>query len=169
MWREIRNWEWYLVNERGDVLNTKTNKLIVGDKNNAGYLRVCLYNGSKKKRFFRHRLVAEYFIDNPDKLTEVNHKDGNKNNNHYTNLEWCTREQNEQHAWDQQLKHYNKGTIQNKPFIVDYFDGSSKVYKSQNLLAKDLSVSQATVGGWLLGRTRSYKKYNIKSIKFINV
>lgn len=169
MWKPIKDWEWYLVNEYGHIKNSKTNKLIIGDKNSAGYSRVCLYDGERHKKFFRHRLVAEYFIPNPNKLPEVNHKDGNKENNYMGNLEWCTRSDNERHAWDTNLKHYNAGVIKNKPFIVVFNNGESKVYESQNILAKELSLSQATIGGWLLGRTHSYYKYNIKSIKFINV
>lgn len=43
-WREIPEWEGlYSVNENGEVKNLKTNKLLIGDINNAGYYRVCLY------------------------------------------------------------------------------------------------------------------------------
>lgn len=169
MWISIENWEIYSVNEYGEVKNNKTDKLIVGDINNCGYYRVCLYNNKKHKRFFRHQLVAKYFLDNPNNLTEINHKDGNKSNNHYSNLEWCTRCENEQHCWNNGLKQYNSGTIKNKPFIVTFNDGLTKRYLSQKIFAKEFKLSQALVGKWLCNKSKTYCKYNIKSIKFINV
>lgn len=51
-----------------------------------------------------HRLVAIAFIPNPDNLEFVNHKDGDKHNNHVSNLEWCTRQYNEKHAFSTGLK-----------------------------------------------------------------
>lgn len=74
-------------------------------KNNIGYLKVNLYdmNGVCKKKFI-HRLVAEAFIPNPNKLSEVNHVDCNKTNNRVENLEWCDRRSNLQHSYDYGLK-----------------------------------------------------------------
>ena len=49
MWKDIPEWEdYYEVNENGEVRNKITNKLIVGDINNAGYYRVCLYHKPRK-------------------------------------------------------------------------------------------------------------------------
>ncbi len=47
---------------------------------------------------FVHRLVAQTYLPNPQKLPEVNHKDANKRNNKVLNLEWVTRQQNADHA-----------------------------------------------------------------------
>lgn len=65
-----------------------------GFVNRTGYKYVDLVCVDKKKRIAVHQLVALYFCDKPDDAIEVNHKDANKLNNHYTNLEWCTRAYN---------------------------------------------------------------------------
>ena len=64
------------------------------DRNGSGYLRVKLCKNGKCKRHLIHRLVAAAFIPNPYNLQEVNHIYECKDNNNSNNLEWCTREYN---------------------------------------------------------------------------
>lgn len=59
-----------------------------------GYLQVNLWKNNKSKTTMIHRLVAKTFIDNPNNLPEVNHKDEDKANNNVENLEWCTSKYN---------------------------------------------------------------------------
>ncbi len=59
-----------------------------------GYLKVYLSSEKKSKWYLIHRLVAEAFIENPDNLPEINHKDENTSNNKVENLEWCDRKYN---------------------------------------------------------------------------
>ena len=68
-----------------------------------GYVFVLLSRHSKCYKRYIHRLVAEAFIPNPNHLPQVNHIDGNKNNNVRSNLEWCTASQNCQHAHDNRI------------------------------------------------------------------
>lgn len=59
-----------------------------------GYLELQASIEGKRRIFMIHRLVAQYFIPNPNNLPEVNHKDENPQNNHVDNLEWCTPKYN---------------------------------------------------------------------------
>ena len=72
--------------------------------NSNGYYRVGLNLDGKNKMHLLHRLVAQLFIPNPENKPYVNHIDGNKLNCRADNLEWCTRSENEIHAWRIGLK-----------------------------------------------------------------
>jgi len=91
----------YSISNLGGIKNNKRNKIVSASKTPSGYLFSSLFLGSKNyyKRFPIHRLVAKYFVAGDSSL-QVNHKDGNKSNNHFENLEWVTASQNVQHYWD---------------------------------------------------------------------
>lgn len=63
-----------------------------------GYFIVTLVNESERKNQFIHRLLAQYFLPNPNNKPQINHIDGNKQNNCLSNLEWVTAKENAQHA-----------------------------------------------------------------------
>ena len=86
--------------------NQKAKSCVQPYVNNKGYLCVNLYKNSKVYKFQVHRLVAIYFVPNPNNYPCVNHIDGVKLNNDIPNLEWCTHQQNMQHAWDTGLSNH---------------------------------------------------------------
>lgn len=73
-------------------------------KDHKGYLRVRIYINGCRKTVKVHREVAKAFLENPDNKPEVNHRDGNKENNHVSNLEWSTPGDNVRHAYKSGLK-----------------------------------------------------------------
>lgn len=85
-----------IISKRGFPCD-KPKKTTIRDKK---YTYVVLYKDGIHKCFTVHRLVAKTFIPNPNNKEFVNHKDGNKNNNHVTNLEWVTAQENCRHSWD---------------------------------------------------------------------
>lgn len=101
----------YHINSEGVVVNTRTGRVLKTDLNNCGYRRVTLWSDHQtRERVAVHRLVALHYVENPFAKDMVNHIDGNKLNNHYTNLEWVTCSENTIHAFKTGLrKSWNKG------------------------------------------------------------
>jgi len=97
--KHIDGWERYLISRCGKVFNSETGKL-KSQFLTAGYPSVTFeYKARNKKRtFYVHRLLGEYWIGNPEKLAEINHKDGDKKNNELSNLEWVSNAHNLRHA-----------------------------------------------------------------------
>lgn len=70
------------------------------------YLQVSLWRDNLGISHYVHRLVAQSFVPNPENLPEVNHKDGNRLNCHFSNLEWVTSQSNKVHAVETGLRVY---------------------------------------------------------------
>lgn len=98
-WKDIEGFEGkYQVSSWGRVRNAITLCIIRPYSNTKGYLKIGLTKNNKCVKFRVNRLVAKAFIPNPYNLPQVNHKDGNKANNSFTNLEWITNGDNQRHA-----------------------------------------------------------------------
>lgn len=80
------------------VTRVKTGNVIKQTRLKNGYMKVHTTIDGKVRNFLVHRLVAMQYIPNPDNKPFVNHKDGNKENNHVDNLEWSTVKENMEHA-----------------------------------------------------------------------
>ncbi|GAA0104254.1 hypothetical protein UT300013_08760 [Paraclostridium sordellii] len=113
IWKFIPNTNGiYEVSNFGNIKSNsvrKKGKLLKLSKTKDGYVQIRLTcNGNKFSRRV-HRLVAEAFIPNPLKKEEVNNIDGNKQNNRVDNLEWCTRTENINHAFQSKLYKSREG------------------------------------------------------------
>lgn len=110
-WKDIKDYEgYYQVSENGNVRSCdRTTIGRYGTQNRKGkemklhldkdgYVKVGLTKNKKTNHFFVHRLVSISFIKNQNNLNQVNHKDGNKQNNLISNLEWCDSYHNNVHA-----------------------------------------------------------------------
>jgi len=99
IWKPIPGYEKYLVSNMGRVMSNNTYshakpKLMSIINHGNGYLYVTLNKGNTSKNFYVHRLVAMAFLDNPDGLEQVDHKDHDRANNAVSNLEWVTAKEN---------------------------------------------------------------------------
>lgn len=100
-------------------------------------IQIC-YANKKPKCEIIHKLVAILFIPNPDNKPQINHKDGNKLNNHIDNLEWVTAKENTNHAWRTGLFESKRLAIiksQSKP-VVDIVTGNK--YDSLKSACQDI-------------------------------
>lgn len=112
IWKDIKGYEGYyqisnlgrvkslsrvIYNKFGKVSNILEEKIMKPNKVFGGYLQISLRKNGIRKVFKIHRLVADYFIENPFNKREVNHIDRNVENNKVNNLEWVTPKENMKH------------------------------------------------------------------------
>ena len=102
VWKDIPHYEGrYQVSNYGRIWSVYRSRIIKPFTEKRGYQRVQLAKATGKYQMeLVHRLVALAFIPNPNKYTQVNHKDENPTNNRVENLEWCDAKYNTNYsAW----------------------------------------------------------------------
>lgn len=160
-WRDVVGYEDYFkVSNLGRVFGKRSNKVLKlhvrKDKRVTLATKIGGRNGLAIT-FKVHRLVAEAFIPNPDKKPEVNHKDGNTQNNCVSNLEWSTHSENMQHAFDTGLNRADKGTEDSSSRLDDEavnFIRNNPNKLTQRQLAEIYGVNHSTIH-----RCQSGKRY----------
>lgn len=126
-WKDINGYEgYYQVSSYGRVRSLDrlvSNRFIKGSilkQNERGkYLCVCLSKDKMKKSYSVHILVANAFIDNPNNLPCINHKDEIKTNNRVENLEWCTHKYNINYGNAQSRKSNSRMIFKDKKRVDD--------------------------------------------------
>lgn len=157
--------ELYQISDQGRVFSKRRlsgNRIIYGRElynyvTEDGYLKVNLCKNGVSKRFYVHRLVASQFIPNLLSLPQVNHKDGNKLNNQVSNLEWCTKKENQDHAVKCNLMQHGESRPSSKLTEKDVIE----IYKLKgvlkaSLIAERYKVSKNTINVILRGDKWSY-------------
>lgn len=141
-WKDIEGYEGiYQVSSFGRVIsmprkvNNRWGYFISKQKNikprisKCGYGFVALYKNNKRKDVRIHRLVANAFLNNLNCYPIINHKDGNKMNNNVENLEWCSYSQNTNHAIENNLIRFYKGSQNKKARKIAQCDLNGNVVK----------------------------------------
>lgn len=108
-WEKLPIDERYLVSDTG-LIKGLDGRILKQASDTSGYKFVTLNDNYKQFHLSVHRAVALCFIPNPHNLPCVNHKDINKTNNHYSNLEWCTHKQNSDHSVSRKVLMIDKNT-----------------------------------------------------------
>lgn len=126
-----------------------------------GYKQVLLSKSNKQSLKLVHRLVAETFIPNELNKPCVNHIDGNKLNNRVENLEWCTYQENNLHAWKNNLvTAYLKGKTgkeHSKSKKVIQYDINGKIIKKWDCISD--AVRELKIDGGRITKCCQHKKY----------
>ena len=129
----------------------KTGKSIImkTSRNQGGYETICLHKCGEIKQFKIHRLVATAFIENPNNLPCVNHKDENKLNNCVDNLEWCKEAYN---------IHY--GTRTEKASKPVYCVELNKTYKSMKEAGEEVGTKLCNISKVCRGQNKTCAGYH---------
>lgn len=164
IWKDIQGYEGkYQVSNLGNVRSLdRTEQSNVGERvrygktlslrDNKGYKTVVLCKEGNQKSFYVHRLVAEAFIPNKNNKPDVNHIDGNKANNRFENLEWCTESENLKHSFELGLSKAKNGeehplAILTEKDVIEIRNRYVKRCRTNGTgaLAKEYGVSQDAI------------------------
>lgn len=173
IWKDIPNFKGYQASNEGRIRTH--NKITYTEKHGERHwkdrvlkqkysakdkcYRVELWKNGKHKTYLVHRLIASTFLENnlETKLT-VNHKDGNRKNNHIENLEWMTIRENIQHGFENNL-------FKQKNCIIENKNGESKTFNSLSKASQFLGRNK----GYIWNRLKNNKPIydaNGESYKF---
>lgn len=156
----------YQVSDWGRVkslnyLHTGKERVLKIRKTKCGYLRVTLYKNGKKKWCLVHRLVVETFLENPDNLPCVNHRNEIKTDNRVENLEYCTVAYN--NSYGTRLERVSEKKINGKKAkVVLQFslDGTFiKEFPSTREVERQLGFFQSNVANCCRGEQKTYKGF----------
>ena len=162
-WKTINEFPNYEISSHGRVYSRKRDIILKPYYDGWKYPKVSLqYNGRRVDRTI-HRLVAEAFIPNTLNKPEVNHLDGNKDNNRVDNLEWVTRSENEIHAFKNGLNDrssYDAGRPKRRVLVIETGD----VFNSICECAEYFNCTHTNVISCLRGKINTCRGYHLKYV-----
>lgn len=122
-----------------------------------GYMRVKFKVNGETRSILVHRAVAICYIPNPDNLPEVNHIDNNRTNNTTSNLEWCTRQYNQDYK-----KNFGTSPAQLfgcPVFAVNLKNGKVLRFETQSEAARQLGIPSSNINRVIKGETNTAGGY----------
>lgn len=167
IWKNITGYEGlYQVSNLGRVKSTQYHngtyeRILKPSKGKNGYLSVALYKDKKCKWHLVHRLVAQAFLDNPDNLSQINHKDECKTNNIVDNLEWCSASYNlnyndgRKRRAEKQINGKRSKTVYQYSLNGEFV----KEWKSLMEIKRSMGFSVGNIGQCCLGKRKTSYGY----------
>jgi hypothetical protein len=166
VWKTITYAKNYQISNLGNVKNIKRNNLIKVNyerlkKTNTRARVGITNNDNKSKGYYLHRIVAEHFIDNPNNLPEVNHKNGDFYDNTLTNLEWISKLDNMKHANENNLMNKFKRQIQ----VINKLTNVKQMFNSLTECAKHFNCGIGTISQICNNKKKQNKGGRSRSLK----
>lgn len=167
-WKTMELYPKYEVSTEGRVRNAETHRIYSQRLDKSGYLRMELWlNNGKRINMAVHRMVAMCYLDNPQNLPEVNHKNKIKTDNRPENLEWVTRQQNmdhrnadekiqqQMHDAGLKLKEWNLKHTAKRVASYDLDGNLIKIYPSLISAEREAGINRKYIRACLKGERQS--------------
>ena len=170
-WKDVEGYAGsYQISDKGQVMSFQRNplgRLLKPCKTPNGYLTAHLSTKGEGRTKITgiHRLVAQAFLGPPTvEEIQVNHKDGDKTNNHVSNLEWCSQSGNMTHRYDVLKKPQPTGekNKHSKTYEVTYPDGRKITVVGLRAFCAKENLCYAVMSRVSRGERKSHKKFTVK-------
>lgn len=151
----------YLVSNLGNIKSLKNNIIMKPSRLYNGYLTIPLTRNGYTTRYTVHRLVATAFIQNPNNMPQINHKNGIRTDNNITNLEWCTAQENIKDAIN---RNRGRGYIKvgGQPKKVKQYALDGKFIKEWNSIkevTKQININSGNIVNCCKGKRKTAGKF----------
>lgn len=156
-WKILKENENYSINEKGEIKNNITKKILSPSINkDGGYYQIDLWKNNKSRKYTLHRLVASNFIPNLENKPTVDHIDGNRLNNDISNLRWAT--------YSEQNSRFNTFGVRSEKIKVINVNGEELIFNRIKDVAEHFNCNISNISQMLKkgtfgkrGKTRNYK------------
>ena len=151
IWKTIKGFENYAVSTLGRVRNLNRRRMMKPVKTRKGYFQIGLCLDGKRKWKLVHRLVAETFISNLDKNSDVNHINEIKSDNRIENLEWLDHKENLNYG----TRTKRMAESHSIPIYAIYPDNTDEFFLSISMAAKELGLWKTSIVKVLKGKYKT--------------
>lgn len=166
IWKDVVGFEGlYKVNQWGDIWSEYAHKKLKWSYHKDGYKIYNLRKDHKPYLMTAHRAVAMAFIPNPDNLPVINHKDEDKTNCYYQNLEWCTHQYNNTYnGLDERARRYGLERFGVEFYLYDINFNFLGKYKGTRKFAREHGIASGSFSTVLNKNNDGYKHYQYKGL-----